>query len=111
MGVCVLGAVSLPLYLQLYRRSWRSLVHNEQLRALAAAITVAGGLIYVFQGDWRHLDLGAFDNAMLLAVSAQTTAGFATVPPADLSAAAKFVVIPIEYFKRDATARRMSPIL
>jgi trk system potassium uptake protein TrkH len=93
MGVCVLGAVSLPLYVQLYRRNWRSLAQNEEIRALVAMIVVATALIYVLEGAFRPDDPDAFANAAVLAVSAQSTAGFSTVSPASLGPAAKFIVI------------------
>lgn len=93
MALCLVGALSLPLYLNLYRRDWRHLRENHEIRALVAAVLLLGVAILVFEGDWRQPTPDSVGDAFLLAVSAQTTAGFSTAPPAQLSAATKWAVI------------------
>jgi trk system potassium uptake protein TrkH len=92
-GVCLLGAISLPLYVNLYRRHWKRVLDNHEVRALAAAIVVVAAAILAFESAGRHPHATTLGDALLLAVSAQTTSGFATVPPADFTAATKWVVI------------------
>lgn len=89
IGVALLGAVSLPLYRAAWRRRWTALAEDPELRLLAATCVLGSGLLMLLmaraQGGWSP-DLAA--HAVAMAVSAQTTSGFATLPPALLDPAA-----------------------
>ncbi|MDD5388397.1 MAG: TrkH family potassium uptake protein [Gallionellaceae bacterium] len=80
MAVCLLGAVSLPLYYFAFRRGLGAFGADLELRALVAAC-LAGTLLlalWFLHNGWS-LSV-AMNQAALLAVSAQTTAGFSGVP-------------------------------
>ncbi len=80
MAVCLLGAVSLPLYYFAFRRGLGAFGADLELRALIGAC-LAGTLLLTawFLRDGWSLPV-ALGQAGLLAVSAQTTAGFSGVP-------------------------------
>lgn len=83
------GAVALPLYVAAARGDVRRLASDVELRALLAlAALAAGALVLLGAGG----DVPALDR-VLLAVSAQTTTGFAAAPPASLDAASKIVLM------------------
>ena len=92
--ISVAGALSLPVYHQAYRKGWRLLASDLQVRALlacglAAAILLIFCLRLEHQGPWPD----AVHHAILMAFSAQTTAGFSTCDPAQLCGSAKLVLI------------------
>jgi len=82
------GAIALPRYADLVRGRWRAWRDDPELRALLGAIVVATALLMVLESGTRP----AGDLA-LLAVSAQTTAGFATFDPALLGDDAKLALV------------------
>jgi trk system potassium uptake protein TrkH len=95
MVFCVCGAMPLSLYHRAVRHGWREVVGDPQWRGiLAAGALAAAGLVVVM----RYLDGMDWGEALrrgpLLALSAQTTAGFAALEVAHLSAAAKLVLLP-----------------
>ncbi len=86
------GAVSFQLYHRLQQRDWRGVLTDAGLRglllsALLTALIVAAALL---TAGWRWTD--ALRQAPLLALSAQTTAGFATTSIHQLPAAAKLAL-------------------
>ena len=89
----LLGAVSLPLYFFAYRRGARELLLDLELRALLLACLVLTLLL----AGWfyRHgmAPAEAVRDAALLAVSAQTTAGFSPIVLAGLDAFPKGLLI------------------
>jgi len=92
--LCLSGALPLALYHAAWRRGWRRFIADIELRALLLAVglvTVLLGSCLVFNGgmNWR---LAAY-HAPLMAVSAQTTAGFSSLAPADLDPASQLVLI------------------
>lgn len=92
--LCLSGAVPLALYHAAWRRGWRRFIADIELRALLLAVglvTVLLGSCLVFSGgmNWRQ----AAYHAPLMAVSAQTTAGFSSLAPADLDPASQLVLI------------------
>ncbi len=87
-------AVALPLYHSAWRSGWRALANNLELRALLVCTAVTGGLLALvlgqYEGGWTVALVG---QAAFMATSAQTTAGFATLPVAGLDAAAKAILM------------------
>ncbi len=94
MAFALLGAVALPLYYRVYRQGWRSIMGDEELRALVLATLVVGMLLAFFMhhagGESRMTVAG---NALLMGMSAQTTTGFSSVPVTALDNASKLVLI------------------
>ncbi len=91
--LCLSGAVPLTLYFRAFRKK-RSSVDMLQLFSLiaAAAITslLLGASMWLIDGmPWKE----ALHHAPLLAFSAQTTAGFASMPCSQLDAGSKLVLI------------------
>lgn len=83
--IAFFGAVSLPLYHAAWRRRWKTVTQDPELRLLIACCLLTSLVLMLLmartQGAWS-LDLVA--NAVVTALSAQTTSGFASVPPAQL---------------------------
>jgi trk system potassium uptake protein TrkH len=84
--VAFLGALPLPLFYRAYVRGAGQLWRDVELRALAAAV----GIVTV--GLWLLSALSPAD-ALVQALSAQTTAGFASVDLAGLEPPAKLLLI------------------
>lgn len=87
---CLAGAVSFPLYARARQRGLGVLLGDLELRALLVAGAVAAALLVLLgwlAGAWAPVD------RVLLAFSAQTTAGFSTVDVASLDAGSKLVLI------------------
>jgi trk system potassium uptake protein TrkH len=93
LGVSFLGAVSLPLYFFAWRRGIGVLLADLELRALALACLIGTLLL----GLWFWQEGLPMPEALrqggLLAVSAQTTAGFSAQPIMHLDAFPKALVI------------------
>ncbi len=94
LAVAFLGAVSLPLYHALWRRRWLVVRDDPELRLLLVACLLTAallmGLMTLDHGGWSA---GLAAQAVAMAVSAQTTSGFATMPPAQLGSAGLLVLI------------------
>jgi trk system potassium uptake protein TrkH len=97
-AVCLLSAVTLPLYARLPSQGPRALWRDEEVRALLAAVlltTIALMLVGTWQQspdhgmDWQ----AALGHSVALGVSAQTDTGFSTVEIAALSPAAQLVLM------------------
>lgn len=91
LGLC--GAVSLPLYYRVYQGGWRQALGDVELRGLlAVSLVMSAALTWLLMradgAGWETLS-----HAVFLAVSAQTTTGFATLPVATLDPGAKVVLI------------------
>ena len=90
---CLVCAVSLPVYWRIKRDGWRVLVRELQLLALlllGVAATLAQLSFMVRAGEsWR----AAAEDAVLMALSAQTTAGFSSTPVSELDASSKVMLI------------------
>jgi len=93
LGIALLGAVSLPLYGECMRGRWRRLRDDPEARALIVFIAVGGALLYAATHLLASTPPPPVGDLALLAVSAQTTAGFSTVSVDALPAAAKGVLI------------------
>ncbi|MDG4549122.1 MAG: TrkH family potassium uptake protein [Candidatus Contendobacter sp.] len=94
MGLSLAGAVALPLYFLAWRHGWRMLAANVELHALLVLCGLSSALLalllYHAQGTWQADFVG---HAVLMATSAQTTTGFASLPVNNLDATAKLVLI------------------
>ncbi|MDD5365536.1 MAG: potassium transporter TrkG [Gallionellaceae bacterium] len=89
----LLGAVSLPLYYFAYRRGLRELLSDLEFRALLLA-SLFLSLILAAWFSWHGMaPVEAVRNATLLALSAQTTAGFSPLDVAGLDAFPKGLLI------------------
>ncbi len=93
-AVSLVGAVSFSLVFVARRRSWRALGHDLELRAILALILLLA-LVLTAAEAWaapggRPL---AFAEALVLAVSAQTTTGFSNVEVAGLGDGSKLAII------------------
>jgi trk system potassium uptake protein TrkH len=97
-GICLLSAVSLPLYARVPAEGIGVLWRDEEVRALVAAtlltalaLTLLGALQ---QGPGPGLDWpAALGHGLALGVSAQTDTGFSTTDVATLSPAAQLVLM------------------
>jgi trk system potassium uptake protein TrkH len=92
--LCLAGAIPLMFYYQRFKEKRRVAVGNLQLRVVVIACVVAslavGASMRLSGGmGWPQV----FHHAPLLAFSAQTTAGFASMPCAQLDAGSKLILI------------------
>lgn len=93
-GWCVLGATPLILYHRAASGRPAVLLKDTEVLTLLGAVAF-GALLLAIALHWRN-DLtwtAALHHGALLAASAQTTAGFSTLPVATLDPTAKLIVI------------------
>jgi len=90
----VSGAFGMLLYYQLWRREWRLVFRDPELRALwVFAALVAAGVALML---WRSGNMNAGDalqTGVMTALSAQSTTGFSVLPPASLDPTSKLLLI------------------
>ena len=89
----ITGAVSLALYYQSFRRGWRTVAVNADVRALLVSGIIVSLVLALI---WFREGVPAADivrKAPLLAFSAQTTTGFSPLSAAGLDAASKAVLV------------------
>jgi trk system potassium uptake protein TrkH len=91
IGLC--GAVSLPLYSELWARNWRAFFGDAELLGLLGVLLLVWALLAASLYASGQSAPTAGGNAALLAVFAQSTTGYSTVDPALLSPFAKLVLI------------------
>jgi trk system potassium uptake protein TrkH len=92
--ISLAGAFSLPLYHQAYRRGWRVLLGDLQLRTLLICSLVATLLLTICLRLGQHLSWSEIiHHAPLMVLSAQSTTGFSSTDPAQLCGSAKLVLI------------------
>ena len=91
LAIAFMGAVSLPLYHALWRRDWRRVAADVELRGLLAATALVCALLLVFA--WLADSRAAPLDLLLLGVSAQSTTGFATLAVGELDPASKWVLL------------------
>jgi len=92
--VCVVAAISLPLYARLPRHGPRALLGEPEVRALFIAILTTSALLAAINAT--HGDLAwpsAVADGLVLGVSAQTDTGFSTTDVAALPPAAQLVLM------------------
>lgn len=81
---CVLGALSLAIYLRLGQRAWRSVYENQELRHFLCWLLAFGLALVLLQGQHSGFTLEVAVSTAVLGISALTTTGFANQ---DLAAA------------------------
>jgi len=91
LALSLLGAISVPLYAGLGRGRWRQLAGDVELRALLVFVVAVAGLLFVVSRA-AGSDL-SFGRLAQVAVSAQSTSGFATFDAGELPGAAKAIVV------------------
>lgn len=94
IALALLGAIPFVLHYRLLHGRWREVVCDSELRALLllllACATTLALLLHLEQGmGWGD----AWFHALLMGASAQSTAGFATLPIDPLGDGAKFSLI------------------
>lgn len=91
--LCVAGAVALPLYYLLFSRGLHGFVRDAELRALLLLLVLlSGAMVALLHAEGMALG-EALGHGVLLAVSAQTTAGFASLDVASLSAGGQALLL------------------
>jgi trk/ktr system potassium uptake protein len=92
--VCLLGAVPLMIFYALYEQKWRSNVNSLQLKGLVVSgVCILIPLVLSMSISARLRWSQSLYHAPLLAFSAQTTAGFSTMPLMNLPALSKGLLI------------------
>jgi len=86
LGFALLGAITLPLYYTVFREKTSRLWVDVEWVWLLGAVAI-GALLLVGTLLWQHgLPMGtAVKEGLLLSMSAQSTAGFAAMAPAELN--------------------------
>ncbi len=93
MGICLFGAISFSIYYRAYHDGLTSALKAVELRALILACLLTTGLVLLLESAAADGAAASLGDAMLISVSAQTTAGFSDVPVASLSDETKLVLI------------------
>ena len=86
LGFSLLGAITLPLYYYVFREKASRLRVDIEWAWLLAAVAI-GALLLIGTLAWQQglpIDT-AVKEGLLLSMSAQSTAGFASMPPAELN--------------------------
>lgn len=94
LGLCLVGATSLTLWRGAVAGRWRPLLLDPQTRALAAfvgliAATLTATFHFLTDMPWP----AAIHHGLTTATSAQTTAGFSSIPIDSLDPASKLVIM------------------
>ena len=94
MILALAGAVSLALYHPAYYRTWRELTGHLELKGLVTtSLVVIGCLMFCMLVASAYRGLPILEHAPLMALSAQTGAGFSTLAVETLDPASKLVLI------------------
>lgn len=94
MIISCLGALPLVMYYYLVRGEWSKFFGSLEIRGVFLVFLFAVAVMNITFLTVDRLSLPqALKEGMLIGLSAQTTTGFSTLPVAELSAAAKFVLI------------------
>jgi len=93
MVVCLLGAVSFSIYYRGYHEGVMAALKAVELRALIAACLITTGLVMLLESTAAGGAAASPWDAMLISVSAQTTAGFSDVPVSRMGDGTKLVLI------------------
>lgn len=88
------GAISLPLYARTYLDGFHRLTSDTELPTLLLLCVLATGLIGLSLGFHTDLDwIKAMTHGAALAVSAQSTTGFTTLPLSDVDPTSKALLM------------------
>ncbi len=90
--LCIAGAAAIPLFYDLVRGNRKSFLQDPEFRALLIAGLIVAGLLIAATMQAGAAGHGVW-NLLLMAFSAQTTAGFSTVPVGQLDSFSKVVLI------------------
>ncbi len=91
LGLGLLGAVSLPLYRRALAGDWRGALGDRELLALLAMVTLVTAALWLLGAPpGAPLDRG---ERLMLAISAQSTTGFAPVDVQALDPASKLALM------------------
>ncbi len=85
LGGCLAGAISFNLYYRRQFRDWNQIFGDKQFLFLVGMILFMTAMLFL---SMTHSDIlgleERIEHSLWMAVSAQTTAGFATIPPQDM---------------------------
>ena len=88
------GAISLPLYAYAYHYGFRKLTSDAELPTLVLLCLLVSGLVGLSLKQHTNLDWpGAFAHGTAMAISAQTTTGFSTLPLGEVDQASQAVLL------------------
>ncbi len=94
LALSLLAAAPFYVYSALFYRRWRTLFRDRQVRTLlACAGVVAAALFVLMPGDAADGPVARAGEALAMALSAQTTAGFSTLPVSALGNAAQLMLL------------------
>lgn len=93
MLAALAGAVSLPTYYSALRRGPRALWGDYELRTLIVASAAWGLVLSLWLASHGMTLISALHNGMLLAASAQSTAGFTTLAAVEMDNQTKAILI------------------
>lgn len=103
MLLCLIGGLSFSLYHRALNGEWREALSDPALRMLLISLvisTIVTGLLMVLSARFTLVDI--LRHAPLMAISAQVTAGFATIEVPALDAATKATLIITMFIGGDA---------
>jgi trk/ktr system potassium uptake protein len=90
--LCIAGAAAIPLFHDLLRGDRKSFLKDPEFRALLIAGLIVAGLLIAAPIEGRAAGQGTW-NLLLMAFSAQTTAGFSTIAVSQLDSFSKAVLV------------------
>jgi len=94
IGISLCGALPLTLYAVIFSKNWRTGIHDTELLALVLAVVLVALLLFLslhFHSGMKLQD--AIGHAFFLAMSAQSTTGFATLDLNQIDDSAKLSMI------------------
>jgi len=94
IGLAVLGALPLTLYYRGWRHGWAEFARDPELRTLLLSVSIVSAMLWLLMGGAASGSTGeTLNHAVLLGLSAHTTAGFSSMDVAGLDDSAKLVLI------------------
>jgi len=89
LGISFCGAVALPLYYRARHEGWRVFPRDVEFRLLVGLTLVVAIIVWAI--EFRSVN--GIGHALLTAISAQTTTGFATTSIAELGSGTKAILL------------------
>ena len=93
MAVALMGSISMVFYRRLYRENWRTMFEDRQMQGLLVLCILGAGILFLTTGPGTALRSHPIWHAMMTAVSAQSTTGFATLSMDQFSNAGLLLII------------------